>query len=1157
SFRDTRLPENRIDAVIGNVPFSDLKRLSMRFGATPDWYSQAYATRLAPATFRGDQSTFPHVAAPTQGAPSRYRLDPAHARRGLFVPQSYTVLRPAVVPSFLGQSPLALTAGAVVNPVTGAQLPTGKPGLLAQAPYPGPQPRGLLTDFAGDNQWYNIQLALGSVDVNRPLADYRNLNDPINVPNPRPLSATNMGNVAQADADRRQLAKDIFARLIVATGAAGQVTFDAVNGVVINLPQPTGAAGYALTPLGGGAPVNFTQPQYDALRYLAQIAVNVVDYIDNDDVVTVFDWNPSPNGLAADLAPAAVGDRVVFGVEKPRLVINEAYSEITNDPSDNPNGPPDGMGNPTPLPANSRAHVRFWAELVNPTNTPYLPPNATTFGPLGDGSVSLNAYQIQIGRAARSTGVAKGPDDLAGPLFNPAHPLYEANTTGRFGAAPDATFTFPVTAQPNQASTVSPNNAQYAPPANLPANGFVLVGPPVQPKNGSAEFNPPAPGGMNAGPWANAVQSPALGQAQASTGMGYTFAMPNGAATLSSAEFKRHVLLLRRTVNPYLPPNDPASGAFNPVNPVNPYVTVDTMDFVPAFDAVHRFEGQGNDRGSRGGMGQGYDPVAERFSVGKVQPLAGHSFAAVTAGAGRYNQYTFANAAPGQSSMVLAQTAAPAAPPMGQNPNAPRNTFGRHNGTGNAQPAGATVNTAVTPATLANQTIMLPFDWLTHFDRPLESKADLFSVRDVKPYKLTDEFVRNNDPNPPPTPAAATGLTYDRGLARWRSVLDGLSRGLEYLDVKPHDFRIPHGGRVSGLVNVNVIQDQRVALGLWDAPAAGTNPSGFDVNFVNDIVWGNTVPVPTPTWMNSRTPLQYRADAGLNATASRVPVPSASIFDQVAGVDRPFLSLGAPAALPNGQPLPFAYSTGGTSDHTVLRSPTPGGQPYLYLPPTAAGPSEYAQSEPVRKVMNNTTTRTSTFVVYLTIGYFDVTFPTSVAGVPVPQFGAEVYDKVPGDLRQKFVAVVDASNMGLKPVPAAGDPDPHAQGQPFFTALTATARPTNPADPTIPSALSVAYTFHDPSYNSNAGALYFPSDGQQVLVAAGTQLVVGFGADEQRVTVSAVIGPGQLAVTGLARPAWGGSCVSNIRPGYAGPQPNFDYTSPKYKPVIPYVERLK
>ncbi len=229
--------------------------------------------------------------------------------------------------------------------------------------------------------------------------------------------------------------------------------------------------------------------------------------------------------------------------------------------------------------------------------------------------------------------------------------------------------------------------------------------------------------------------------------------------------------------------------------------------------------------------------------------------------------------------------------------------------------------------------------------------------------------------------------------------------------------------------------------------------------------------------------------------------------------------------------------------------------------------------------MNNVTTVSHTFVVYLTIGYFEIeaqtipAWPTSAnVPPPPPKFGAEVYDKVPGDMRQKYIAVIDMSSVGLKPVfPAfANDTDPHAQGPPLFTALDKTAR----AGSTV---ISVAYSGGTP----DGVTLPVMADSQLMSIRAAaapstpaTQLVIGHGVEEQVVTVIGVgpcaAGPGmppnpvplavgELEVTPLTRDVWAGTSVSNVRPGYAGPQPDFtiDRNSAKYRAVLPYVERVR
>ena len=261
------------------------------------------------------------------------------------------------------------------------------------------------------------------MDLNRQLSDYR-------TNTAAPLAPGNMGKSGRGDDGAAELRPPDFARLVIAAGAA---TVDPNTGNV--------------APLAGIMP-----DQFAALRYLAQLAVNIVDYIDDDDIATPFIWNPtggtgliaytdptpSPNPtsyppvLTANLASQTViQNSVVFGVEKPRLVINEAYSETTNSPQE---------ANPTAAnPARQPARVRFGVELLNPTPSPLY---TTGTGPLGtganQGAVQLyypavpgpggnpaySPYKLVITRAVR------GGIDVGAVLRDPSNPLHAANVTG-------------------------------------------------------------------------------------------------------------------------------------------------------------------------------------------------------------------------------------------------------------------------------------------------------------------------------------------------------------------------------------------------------------------------------------------------------------------------------------------------------------------------------------------------------------------------------------------------------------------------------------------------------------------------------------------------------------------------------------------------------
>src|SRR5262249_43406688 len=90
--------------------------------------------------------------------------------------------------------------------------------------------------------------------------------------------------------------------------------------------------------------------ELNALRWLAQLAVNIVDFIDKDDYLTPFCWGKvGKPRFYSDLFASQPDRAWVFGNELPRLVLNEAYAERTR------------VGNVQ--------EFRFWVELLNPLHS--------------------------------------------------------------------------------------------------------------------------------------------------------------------------------------------------------------------------------------------------------------------------------------------------------------------------------------------------------------------------------------------------------------------------------------------------------------------------------------------------------------------------------------------------------------------------------------------------------------------------------------------------------------------------------------------------------------------------------------------------------------------------------------------------------------------
>jgi hypothetical protein len=957
-----------------------------------------------------------------------------------------------------------------------------------------------LTPGAGATQAANS--GLGGIDLNRPLADYRL--DPT-----QPLSPTNMGNQVAADADRQQFASDIFVRLLVSSG----LTAPTVPGVIVNANGTVTIATLA------------TDPTYTQLRSMAQLAANIVDYIDADDISTRFVWNTT------------TGD-VVYGVEKPRLVVNEAYGEVVNDPSDP--ALTDPMKKKT---AANAAHVRFWLELQNPANQTYV----GGVGPLGTGATAGSVKLAYTG--AEGNGTAFSPFQVlivrnsavpASPvsdlLRNPANPNNPANVTGALpsGVTPDITYQFT-----NVAGTAQSTLA----PANGVANGGIVivaanvatdpVAPPttipVAPTNYPA-FNPTFA--------TSTITASATGTV--GTALAYSYPLPTSSDTTVADPVNglgRHVVLLQRLANPYMLP-----GANNP------YITVDTLDDVRAADRILLDSGTnlGSVRSARTtATGTGYEPIAAAGgndfrpkSSGKVQPYT--AFCPI-AGMGLASPPSF------PTSLVLYQN--PATP----DPNATGvlHTFGRQNSVATAAP-GQTYTTGV-GTLVGNETLMTPYDWFVHMDRPLINQLELLHVTVGKPHEFTLNSVVPN--------AGGTDVTKFFGSTQYQLINNAayaqIYRALDLLRVQPYGQMTAIGGRLAGRININTIQDKRV----WDALFDVQSGNGFTQAQV-DAMWNGLIASRTLN-MQARNNAAGAQLTDASGAGYLTPIPGATVYDTNSATgDRPFLPFGAATIPAGGATLPNGYSAfaGGIGINDTLLRINPGtGLPWLTV---TTGAHPYQQAEAARKILNNTTTVSHSFAVYATVGYFEVTneTPSGIAGAGTfTQLGREYYQSVPGDTRHKFFAIVDRSNIGL-------DPQQFAAGTIVHAGSSGSSAPNVPPFFTTVEANAAAGTNSLQIYAPN-GQVYV--NGTPVQVTAGMPLVIGTGANQEIVTTSFVTnGPNlnTITINAVLSPAAGtklqfnhyaGESVSNIVPGNPGPQPSFDVTQPPYSYVVPHWSRVR
>jgi hypothetical protein len=881
----------------------------------------------------------------------------------------------------------AATAGRPAQPSGGPATGLVFPTLTQRNATPNP------SEFDA-NTWRSLYATLGRVNLNRPLRKYPNLtNGVFDFAN-----ATTLAQYQAAAQDRQQLAQDIFDVLRKVTGAVDI---------------------WAVPALRTTYPV--TSPEYQALRWLAQLAVNIVDYIDDDDYMTPFNWDP------LNTTPGDMG--WVFGVELPRLTLNEAYAQLDNDNSDTQIHPP------TP-PANQHATLPYrmnvWVELHNPLPAETFPGGHTHANPNAQLQLTMNGvavpvYQVLLTQPVlnAAAGPLSDPANVTGdPDFGNAGPSRVNSTVG--GATPNPWGTRAVE------HTVLPANGAYSGP-NSSNQGFYVLGP-----------QPPAgPGG---GHFHNAVDNPNFPTTLKSAQMSYP--VPLNSIAGATPVMPSLDVVLQRLACPHAPLNMPGKPNFNPALPLNPYITTDVLELTGT---------------NNGATTQVWD--SRRFQAGAalIQELRAPAAlgAAITPPVARANRHSFGRLQPYAAGLPL-QRQTPVGPPA--NPaNEAQSTFFRHNSKFNTQPA----------TIAAGDTLKTSFDWLTHLDRILVSPLELINVSAVKPHGLTRWFQN--------APAGFSAQTLSTNpsphLAQWTKGDGRLYRFFEFATTGSFQDGYAVGGRVPGKINVNTMgpQDLEVFRAIVDAQQGNTFYQGVNIAPNGATVAGGTnVRITTTTphglvagqtvTISGVAPLtqyngQFTIIAPVTATtftvsnpaATQPPLPpsgggtasgsDATVADTLYSLlfnyrtpfgipteeDNPFYSL----ATGHAQGFDLLSPTARSLDNTLLRVRIGGagaGQvdPQRMLEPTYPsltapnGPYPFGTQQPamyhpyqryelLNKIMKNLTVRSNVFAVFMTVGFFEVRDDTSI---PV-KLGAEIGRSENRQVRHRAFAIVDRTNLQM------------------------------------------------------------------------------------------------------------------------------------------------
>jgi hypothetical protein len=460
--------------------------------------------------------------------------------RRLVTTHSFDLDVPGVSPWLFDRdsSGYQLPLGFADQPPTGPPIPF--PALTLRTTARLPANSDFQTPGAAPNDphvdWRSWAGALGHVDLNRFLPPYPHQGQgldpaswsrtPLVGPAGRfdagPPAATEQFLAAQTA--RQQLADDIYRRLLVVT----------------SVPAPAD-------------PARPSDAELASRCWLAQLAINIVDFLDEDEISTAFVFytaldagDPRFDAGAVSAGNPELPRYWVFGTELPRVVLNEVLAEYQ-------------------LPAKAvpaRIDVKVWAELFNP-----LPagPALATVQPLDGRPIPLYVSGLggTLGYAPYRVVLANTNTNPGGPLL--PRPFMNANVLGTPDVARSATT------ETDFATHVSTVGDPTTPvPAQLFPQGFFLLGPPDADARGTV-----APPLVPAGTLM--LRSPDL-----------TFPVLFTPPNTFSPDYRGSgiTVLLRRLANPYLPP-DPRPAIGGVPNPTyNPYETVDYLQAIPINDAT-------------------------------------------------------------------------------------------------------------------------------------------------------------------------------------------------------------------------------------------------------------------------------------------------------------------------------------------------------------------------------------------------------------------------------------------------------------------------------------------------------------------------------------------------------------------------------------------
>jgi len=244
-------------------------------------------------------------------------------------------------------------------------------------------------------------------------------------------------------------------------------------------------------------------------------------------------------------------------------------------------------------------------------------------------------------------------------------------------------------------------------------------------------------------------------------------------------------------------------------------------------------------------------------------------------------------------------------------------------------------------------------------------------------------------------------------------------------------------------------------------------------------------------------------------------------------------------------PVSAAYPRGMGIEDTLLRADPDSPGAGLFDLPGQTHP--VLRQELLNKIHGRLTTRSNTFAVWMTVGYFEV---TDRRARPV-KLGRELGSDDGTNIRHRFFAVVDRTNLSVDPA------NPRLQGpRPVFFSYEPVpdANGFDPAAPGSVEAIIPASSFD----GQTVRGLY--DEGGWTLRTTD-QLTIDVGDDQETVNVAIVsfdakIGARIRFYCTMPHARGCSLTLARSRLGSPGPQPGFHVRSTRYAGVVRYFTQL-